>query len=349
MDGRWYDDASKFDDQYSLLTRKLLRELSVDARASVLELSQKLNTSRKTVRDKMKGLQSELGLRYTIELNDVALGLTNPHLIRIKFGEKPDYKEVEKILSSSYIPQLVILTSGTFDMVIYANAVHKDEYVHWDKRTQIQLSKYRVSWRSSDLAHMHVGYFPVRNELIDRTDIDPVHKQMLKLLNDDSRIPLSKISKELGMHFNTVGYNFNKLLKMGYIKRFTIATNIPKNAVAMSTFVKYTLTDKYEAESVEIRKAYRSSAIQYPVASRYAVICQLIGSDWAFLMGIFDNHDMAYDHMVKKYKQTFASQQAKIEYGKIDRIMIGRLPIRSVDSSKEYSVINWADSGSPSK
>ena len=341
MDGNWYEAPSKFDQNYSIVTRKILRCLSEDSRISILELSKKINVSRRTAREKLDKAEKELGLHYITELNQPALNLTNPHMIWIKFTKTPDYNEIAKLLSSSYIPQLAVVTKGNFDMFIYANAITSGEYVHWDKHVQMLLSKYRVSWHSSDLAHINLGFFPLRNELLDRVNIDPNQKAILKMLNANSRVTFSEISKTIKMHFNTVAYNFNKLMRSGYIKRFTISIDMPPKSVGISMFSKYILSPEYEEDSAKSRPAYKTSGTEFPITNRYPLVCNLVGSSDAFITGIMDDYDTAYKHVVLKYKEIMQRQQAKVEFAKIDRVILGRLPLRSIDSGKEYNAIKW--------
>ncbi|MDE1768053.1 MAG: AsnC family transcriptional regulator [Candidatus Micrarchaeota archaeon] len=337
-----YDFASKFDEGYSLPTRKLLRYLSEDARASILELSGKVGMSRRTVREKLRKAEQELGIKYTVEFNETALGLTSPHLILAKFIKKPDWDDVKRILGSSYIPQLAVAMKGKYDMLIYANATNSKEYVYWDKRVQIMLSKYGVLWHSSDVAHKQLGYFPIRNELIDRLTIDQEHKEILKLLNQNSRISFSDISKSIKMHFNTVAYNFNKIMQKQYVKRFTIAMTPPKNLTMMSFFSKYILSEKFEEDAAKVRKAYTTNGTDFPLTNRYIICAQLVGSYDFFNLSIFDNYDTAYKQSILYYKDIFKRHKARVEYGVVDRVLLGNLPLRSTDVKSEYNIIRWS-------
>lgn len=334
-----YNFPSAFDEHYGLLTRKLVRMLSEDSRISILELSRKFGVSRRTIRERMQRMQKDIG--YTIEFNEREIGLTSPHLITLKFKKKPDYEEITRMLSESHIPQLAVTVKGRYDMLIYANATTSDDYVHWDKSLQIKLSKYGLHWHSSDVAHKQLGYFPIRNELIDQLDIEQVHKDMLKHLNWNARTTFSEMSKKMNMHFNTVAYNFNKLLKKKYISRFTISMARPPNLVLMSMFSKYVLENGYEEDSARARRAYMESGTEFPFLNRYQICAQLVGSYDFFSMGIFDDYDTAYLHQIRNTKEIFRKHNARLEYGTVEKVLLGRLPLRSVDAKKEYNVMKW--------
>jgi DNA-binding Lrp family transcriptional regulator len=332
---------SDFENRYNDLSRTLIRLMSEDSRISIFDLSKKLGVSRRTVKLKLMALEKLLGIRYTIEFNEGALGLTSPHLIHVRFTEKPDWDYVKKLLESSYIPQLAVVTKGTYDMFIYANAVKGSEYLYWDRRMQIMLSRYGVQWRPSDLAYRTFGYFPLRNELIDKLDMSDNYKNILKILNSNSRSTFSSISKNINMHFNTVAYNFNKLVNAGLIKRFTIAMDNPNSLSLMSIFSKYTLSENYEADSAEIRKVYVNSGIEKPIINRYILCTMLVGSHDFFATGVFDNAEIAKTQAVNLYKMIMKRHSPKVDYGIIEKVLIGKLPLRSVDSKKNYNVIRW--------
>jgi DNA-binding Lrp family transcriptional regulator len=268
---------SSFNDAYSVVTRRIVRILSENARASVSDISKTTKLSRKTVTDRIKRLEKEMGLQYTIELNEEALGLSSPHLILVTFKTKPDYEEISKMLSEQHVPQLAFTVKGASAMILFGIAVSDTDYAYWDNSMQILLSKYGMLWQASEIVHKQLGFFPIRNAMIDKLKIDPKYKQMLMLLNEDSRMSFQELSKRMGMHFNTTAYNFKKLLKMKYIKRFTITMDMPKD-VAFATFVaKYTPKDEFERSVVKVIRALKADDEQ-PIVSRYLLCAPLIGT-----------------------------------------------------------------------
>ncbi len=332
---------SEFNERQSPLTRQILRALSENSRISILELSKKLGVSRRTVKERIKKAEQELGIRYTIELDEEMLGLNYPHIIMLKFINKPDYKEVIAMLEKYYIPQTVMLTRGKYDMLIFANATTSQDYVHWDKTMQIALSKYGVLWQSSDVAHRQLGFFPARSVLIDRLAIPQKYKEMLKLLNTDARISFKEISGRLNMHFNTVAYNFKKLVELGYIKRFTLVMKPQDSVTLMSTFCKYVMAENFEVDASRIRREVLTSDDKEPIMCRFPFASQLVGSYDFFFVGIFDSYDVAYKRQVQYTKQNFKRHRVKVLYGEVTAIPLGNLPLRSIDVKKEYNTLKW--------
>ncbi len=333
---------SEFNKKYSLITRKILRMLSEDSRTSISSLSKSLGVSRATIKNRVDAIEKALQIHYTLELDEKALHISNPRFVSVRFSSKPDYAEIARMLRESYIPQFAATAKGAQGdyLFIYANSPSADDYIHWDKTMQIKMSKYKVLWESSEIAHKQLGFFPARNELIDKLDINDRYKTILKILNDNSRITFHQISQKTGMHFNTVAYYFNNLLKLGYVKKFTLVCK-PQNDVHIEAiFGKYMLADDFESDAARIRKVFKADE-ELSAFSRYPVIFQLIGTHDFFDIGVFDSQKAAYENFVSAYRTILKRHVSKLYHCRIGDAILGYLPVRSVDDSKEYSVMKW--------
>jgi DNA-binding Lrp family transcriptional regulator len=335
-----YEFASQFNERYSLFARKIIRVLSEDSRLSVTEISKMLNISRATAKKKLDSITKELGVRYALELDERKLGLVSPHLITIKFNKKPNYDKIRELLMKSYIPQTAVVTEGAYDMIIYANALSSSEYAHWDKSMRILLEEYGATWLPSEVVHRQLGFFPLRSEVIAKSPINEKYKPLLKALNGDSRLSIQQLSKALDMHFSTVKYNFDNLVKSGLIKRPTITFEMPKDICLMSFFSNYSPRAGYENSSATARLAFMSDD-QYPLISRYLVCAPLIGVHDFFTLGAFDNKSIAYSNDIMYHRRLFLKHGVKMGYAEVKRVLLGSLPIRSVDTKKEYKKIIW--------
>ncbi len=335
-----YDVESEFSKKYALLTRRIVRLLSEDSRMPVAEIARMLDVSRTTVKDRIGRLEKEFGMEYTIEIDESALGLNHPHLIEVKFKKKPDRAKLKAILSQSYIPQVAFFANGDYDLVIYANAFSGDEYVYWNMAMMIELSEYGVRWHTSEVAHRHLGFFPLRDEAIKAANLDENSKRMLACLNGNARLSFQQLSKRLGMHFNTVKYNFDKLVKSGVIKRATVTMDPLKEISFMTLFDDYTPTKGFESSSARARQAIKFDE-KNPLISRYLLSATLIGSHTLFIMSAFDSKAAAHRYGLDYHKRMYEMHGAKRYEGEIGELVIGRLPIRSVDIKNEYKTLMW--------
>jgi DNA-binding Lrp family transcriptional regulator len=338
---------SAFNEKYSLLVRRILRMLSDNSRVSVSELSRELGVARHTVVEKIAQAEKEFGLKYTLEFDEEALGLNNPRLILARFERKPDPEEVARLLKRSHIPQVVAVVDGKSDLLIYANAESTSEYVYWDKTTQVLLSKYGVLWQPSDLAFRHIGFFPLRTELLQRLDIPKKYKDLLLLLNEDSRMTFAEMSHRLGIRFDTVTYTFGKLMKLGYIKRFTTVMTRPPASSMTYLFGKYTISEGFEDDSMKMRKEITFIDDRMPLVSRCLFSAQLVGSYDFFFVGAYDDQKTGYERLIKYYRKRFSRHKVKAVYGSIGGMLVGDFPIRNLDVRKEFNMIKWIPDATP--
>ncbi|MEM3227789.1 MAG: winged helix-turn-helix transcriptional regulator [Candidatus Micrarchaeaceae archaeon] len=335
-----YKVTSAFNERQSLTLRRVARALSEDSRLSVSDISKRLSLSRKTVSDKMKQLEKDFGAKYTIEFDERLLGIVHPHLTMVKFERKPDIEHIKEILRSSEIPQVAATVNGTYDLFIYSNYFSDSEYAKWDKKIRIELSEYGAEWNTSAVVHKQLGFFPLRNEIVEKSSLSDRYKAMIKLLNDNARISFAELSTKMNMHFNTVAYNFGRLLRKGYIKRFTLVMDIPKDVTIMTFFSKYSVLKGYESASAKARKAFMDDDAD-SLISRYLITAPLIGSYDFFTMGAFDSEKAALEHDILYHKSLFSDYKINIEYGVVDKVLLGRLPVRSIDTKSEYRTIYW--------
>ncbi len=333
--------SSRFNEKYSLVSRKMIRMLSENSRLTSTEIAGRLGISRQAVAKRLSRLEKEFGIRYVPEFNEDKLGISNPHIVMVKFREKPSQSYLADIFSRSYITQVVVSVKGTYDLLIYANSLSRDAYIHWDKGMQILLADYEPSWRSSDIGHAQLGFYPLRNDLLGRVSIPEEYKTILKALNTDARASFESISKQSGMRVNRVVYNFKKLLKLGYIKRFTLAMTKLENAVIMTHFAKYNISRTFENDAKGTRPVYRADD-QYPLVSRYIITNQLVGSYDFFSAGVFDSPEVAYKRNIAWFRHQLKPERPKLVYGIVDKVIVGNLPVRSVDTYKEYDAIVWS-------
>lgn len=335
-----YKLESKFNKELSSVSRRILRLLSENARTTIAELSKKTGLSRPTVKSKLTALQNEFNIKYTLELDERAIGFSSPHLISVKFKKEPNWSKIREILSKSYIPQIAFTTSGSYDLIIYANAFSTSEYAHWDKSMSILLGEYGAEWRPSEVVHRQLGFFPIRTEVLVRTRLDDKYKRLLSLLNENSRLSFQQLSKLLNVHFNTVKYTYGKLFELGYIKRPTITMDLVKKLTFMTFFSNYTPVKGYENSSAAARLAFMQDD-KDSLISRYLICAPLIGKHDFFTLGVFDSSNAAYNADIFYHKRVFQKHGVKIVTGKIKLLLLGRLPIRSIDIAKEYNKIIW--------
>ena len=332
-----FDIECRFNKKYGLLTRKILRALSENSRVTLSELEAQLGVSRRTLAKRLKLIEKEFGIRYTLDISKRKIGLNNPHLILVKLRKKARRAELEEFIRGSYVPQLIVPIKGTYDMLIYANAASFKDYMDWDRGARRKLMiKYGMRWEHSQVVFTRLGFIPLRDEAIEHSKIPEGDKKMLVLLNGNSRMQCKELAKMLNLNYKTCIYRFNSLVKHKYIRRFTISMDKPKDVSLMSYFVRYIPTDE-SGKAKSYSQMMFASDEQNSLVSRYALKMSLIGSYDSFALGAFDNAGMGRKHLVRAYKELFGRfSPIKSEYGELQKPLLGRLPIRSMDIKIEY-------------
>jgi DNA-binding Lrp family transcriptional regulator len=337
-----YEYHSRFNDDYTLPTRRIVRILSENSRTSLTKIAEQLGVSRRTVQNRLRSIEKALEIRYTLELDENKLGVPTPHIVVMEFAKKPDYNHVSNLLKKSYIPQLAFTLKGKNQICVYAIAASPTHYARWNSTMGILLSKYGVNIFSSDITHKQLGFVQLRNELIDRLEIEPNTKNLIKLLNENSRASIQQLSKGLGKHFNTVTYTFNKLVGSGYIKRFTLTMGRQADMVPARFLIKYMVKEHRERDSAKARLAIKADD-KDSIVNRYIFNSSLVGAWDHFGLGVFDSYKTGYEHCVGYYKQTMGRHIVRMDFDTIEKVLIGRLPLRSIDTRAAYNVLNWTE------
>ncbi len=229
-----YSFESEFNSRNNLLTRKMIRLLSQDARMPISSIANALGVSRISVRKRLERMEQEFGMRYVAELNEEVLGFAAQHLISVKFDKKPDYETIGKMLEKSYIPQLAFTTRGAYDLIIYAVSASTMEYAHWDRSMQILLAEYGAEWKTSEIVHRHLGFCPIRPELLDRLAMPDKYRGMLKIL-DRIKIQFDGCHKVIELIFA-----FSITPVMDYMEMLAAHLNRPKQ-IFSEIFGMYTI------------------------------------------------------------------------------------------------------------
>ena len=332
--------------EYSYIKRAIMRELSENSRISVTNLAKKLKCSRNTVIKNMEHLEKEFDLYYTLEFDKRTLGFIQNHIWNIKFGIKPPAEEIEKMFKDDPIPQLVAKTDGDFDLVIKILANNSESYIKWALGTAVKLLEYRPTIKPSLIAMIHAGFAPVQNETIREFDgkllgIDSLDKQIIMLLNDNSRLTYRAIARELKCDVETVRYRIRKISKMNIIKRYTVLMRKPPAGYGLAFFINYELAPGLIKRYEDAYKYYLDLDRNIPIMNTFQYLALTSGSYLFFGLGSFENEESAIRGAIIAHKQIYEADNPEIAYARITKMIKGYLPVRSTEVEKEYVPIKW--------
>ena len=223
------------------VNKRLLYELDFNARQSLSRLARKFHTSKQVLAYRLERLQKDGIIRgFYADINPSKLGLVI-YLFYLKFQHLSIAKEKEFIEHVNKHPRISVNASvhGKWDhnIAIFARNIHefKDVYEHLMKDYEKYVKEKRITivtdfWyykpkylvSSNELAEIEMSG-PLETGLIDKDD-----NEILKILAEQARMPLTEIAKKVGLTANTVKNRIKGLEKRGIILGYRVMVNHEK-------------------------------------------------------------------------------------------------------------------------
>ncbi|MEM4065157.1 MAG: AsnC family transcriptional regulator [Candidatus Micrarchaeaceae archaeon] len=333
-------------ENYGYSRKAILRGLSENSRESVTKLAGIAKCSRVTARSHIKELERELKIKYTLELDEEKLGIGRGHFIMLKLGKPIQYEEAKSIFANDSIAQMVAITEGMFDMLVYAIAPTGKEYIKWETKLGESLSKYKAEIRPSQVAIFHIGFVPLLNSFISSIDfskimLDEIDKKIIMALNDNSRASINEIARLVGIKEDTARYRMLRIKKSGIIRRFTLAIQNINELSTLAYFVNYRFAEGMEARGKVARHIYQTIDGKLPVINAYQLLAPTSGAYRFFAITTGYSKEEAMKNGVEMQEQVFSKDSAKVTYAWIKKVAKGMLAIRNIDVSKSYNTIVW--------
>lgn len=129
-------------------------------------------------------------------------------------------------------------------------------------------------------------------------ELDKKDVEILKILDRNARLPISKISRKVGLSRDAIKYRIEKLIKNKVILKFTTVVNPPKFGFENISWVFIALgnvTEKKENEFIQFLTAHPN--ITY-VAS--------VGGRWDYKIEITARNPGHYDEILKSVRRKFS-------------------------------------------
>ncbi len=328
----------------------LLSELSEDARATVTHMAKKVGRSRVTLVRLMDRVVKRFDVRFTIEINMDKLGMSERYIVAVKFRQRPTDAELRELFKDDRNAQCVYLMNGTFDLLIYAVADSAVNYIRWETHLAESLSQYGPTIMPSRYIYSHFGYFPMSDSFTDfigtENRLDDADRQILRLMNSDSRLSYKEMGSRLGLSDATVRYRLFKLVKSGIIARFTIAAQAPGEGYSSVAYlINYTFTKT--TSSVAFARAmscYINDDKDAPAFNTFQLVFPISGSFRSFGMVLCEDRKTALEKAVRRHRAIFKNENIRILYGELVAPIKGILPFRRLDISANYKSVSWRGS-----
>ncbi len=332
------------DDQWVSSKEKLiLRELSVNARASLSHLAKTADCSVVTANRLVERLIKKFDVRFTLEIDFDKLGFAERHIIYIKFEKKPPEDFLVNLFKSDPVAHDVYLTKGAFNLLIFAAADTPTNYIKWETDLASNLSDYVPALRPSEFISNLLGYMPLDSTFVNAikvdAKIDKTDRAILKLLDENSRIGYRDIGKSLDIKEATIRYRVFRLVRRGIISRFTIA--IQNSGGVLSTFFMRYSFDKNTVSKIfpEQRKHSMSENEALPFINRTPMIVLMSGSYRVFSISFGKTKEESLAAGVKWHVNLVRHNHPHEAHAIIIKPIKGLLPLRNLDTKQHYKFI----------
>ncbi|MGI0134200.1 MAG: Lrp/AsnC family transcriptional regulator, partial [Candidatus Micrarchaeaceae archaeon] len=225
--------------------RKILTALSMNSRASLGLIGRLSGLKPSSVHYRIKQLEERFGIRYIAEPSIIKLGYLE-YIALLRFvGKRPDVNALKDAFSKVHNVQLVLLTSGRYDMVIrfVARSNENSSSLFYSLMKDDTIGEYDMGWTISPFFSSY-GFVPLREEFYDLLkeriwkrskdtprmlpgQITEREHAVLRELNSGANKDFTDIDKRLGLERGTSRYTYYRLVEQGILVRPTITMTHP--------------------------------------------------------------------------------------------------------------------------
>lgn len=315
----------------------LLKELSANSRTSLARLATIAGCSPAKANKLLNKLAASLDIRFTLEMDMSKIGLEEKHVIIVKFGKKPDEGFLRDFFKDDPYAQNVYITRGGFDLFIFAAADTSDNYIKWETELASNLSDYLPELYPSSYVQVHLGYMPLNSGFVDFIKgVDNKDKQILRLLNDNSRISYREMGKQLGINEDTIRYRVFRLVRKGIIERFTIA--VQNAGGSLTTFLVRYRFDKHTVSELfpAIRRHNTSEIEAPPIINATPLVVVMSGSSRLCIFNFGKTKEEALGFGVRWYLNLLRNNNPHMTHAIVVKPVKGLLLLRNLDAKQYY-------------
>lgn len=219
---------------------EILKILSMNGRATLDFIGKRVGLSKHPTYRRVKMLEEKYGIRYIPEIDVSKFGYLG-YIAFVRFkGKVPSLDELHRVFDSEPHVQLVLLTSGRYDMVVYflSDSHRNVAYFIYELKTATIFAKYRAYWYVTpsyasqfilplrnvyfDLLSKKVWHKTKENKKPDQEEITETEFNVLKELNNNGAVNFTDIDKNYKQGIGTSRYAYTKLKTKDILKRITI-------------------------------------------------------------------------------------------------------------------------------
>jgi DNA-binding Lrp family transcriptional regulator len=231
-------------DKIDLKDRKILYELDINARQTLLQIGKNVRLPKSVVAYRIKKLEEKGIIKnfYTV-INFYKLGYVNLAIyVNYQYYTPAIEKEIINYFVNSDYSWWVANIQGKYDLLVLFLVKDLNDFFSFWKKT---LNKYKFYFQECVIAFLTKTYSYPHSFLLDdykrddwkkmeivdggkKVDIDGKDLQILHLMALNARISLKEIAEKLNSSTTMINYRIKKLIKIGVIQGFRINIDFSK-------------------------------------------------------------------------------------------------------------------------
>lgn len=193
----------------------IAKELEIDARQSVRNIAAKIGKLPKTVKTRLNKMLSDEAIGFYTLINPKALGFGLQVLCVIQVAPGKVNKALKEMADFVNV-QHIALTTGRYDLLVYAVFRDNDEFLNWKSNELSQVKSIATFEEMIVLRAAKYSYAYLNGETTPFRDVDSVKLdeqdlKLIKLLTQNPREPIGNMAKKLGLSRQTTAIKMNTL------------------------------------------------------------------------------------------------------------------------------------------
>ncbi|MCL5433936.1 MAG: hypothetical protein M1538_03085 [Candidatus Marsarchaeota archaeon] len=334
---------------------EILTQISSNGRVAFKDIATVLNKQSPFIKGRLKRLERNYGIKYTIELAQRPFGLFR-YFVLVKFKDKiPDKNKLTKLLEANPMIQFAAFALGNYNLFMYmfAENTYKLEEDIFNIRSSEIFTNCKTSWNVSYITYAY-GYMPIREQFFDYIKDHFVWRKkkngpqkpknklvereyiVLRELNENGRINFNKIDEKYKFTPGLSSYTYYQLTEKHIIQRMTITMKIPPIKYNAILLLKQLDIRKF----IKVRNAYLLNTIQdTPTPLNKYILSGDIGAPYGVLriVPIFNDNDLT--NIINEIDML--KSEIEIRTLIITDILVGTLGYRKIDNtlSTQYKIL----------
>ena len=321
--------VSKEKEEYikNKLPYEILKRIYFNSRVSLRQFGKELGRSYHVVKSVLEKLEKEYAIKYTLELDEVALGFVPGKIILVKFSERPSIDIIKSELANDPYVQNAYLAEGDFDLLLHVVGLTQQEFGAWQWKFRLKFSKQGATLYVADISRLSIGFLPLSNEVIEKSPVlSKSEKQILMLLNSNSRMKLVEIAKKLKVKdLDRILYIIRKLKSMGIIKKFSALTQNPDKRLLYAYTVYVNPTEEHGRFVSEFLKNISNNQ-EGGIVNEYNLILDAQGFFDGLFICVFKDGEALAKRGPDLLKALWSKENPVIKKAILTGIIVGELP-----------------------